>query len=226
MLIVSIDVGILNLAIVLLRSDPASWTDENRKPTLEVLEAWHLDITEMTHESVPEHECQLYHTKELSDRVVHVIQEYEPKWTAHGPIDHYLIEQQPLGGLTGIEMIFFQRFRDRITRISPNAMHAFFKLSDDYETRKIQVVQLATPFLRGHKHFDTHERKHDCADATCLAAFQIYQWVAAAREANVARELQDRFEENIRKRHSMNADAWFETFRYRPEEWEPSEITK
>lgn len=215
MLVVSFDVGIVNLAVVLIKVYPKDWIKTD-KPRIKVLEAWHIDITQVTHDSVPEHECKLYHTKELSDRVLHVIQEYEPKWSQYGPIDRYLTERQPPQGLTGIEETLFQKFRDKIVKVSPNAMHTFFKLSADYETRKLEVVNLARPFLQGQTHFDTHERVHDMADAMCLAAFQILTWIDVAKQEHDYQMRTKRMEENIRLRHNMSSDEWFDTFRYTP----------
>lgn len=216
MLIVSFDVGIVNLAIVVIRVVPEEWGLPKHKPSFAVLEAWHIDITQETHDSVSLEHCTLYHTKELSDRILHVIQEYEPRWSAHGCIDRYLIERQPPQGLTGIEEILFQKFREKMIKVSPNAMHAWLKLSPDYETRKAEVVRWSRPFLAGQLAFDTHERNHDMADATCLAAYQIHQWAEAARQERMDAELQQRFDENIRMRHQMSMDAWFDTFRYDP----------
>jgi hypothetical protein len=173
MIILSFDIGILHLGVCVLELDETTWLTSEKLP-IRVLHVDLIDITRYTHNVVSQENCMLYHSNDIGDRLYHALQEHEPQW---GSVNMVLLEMQPIcGGLTNVEALLSQRYRDKVHKVSPNSMHRRFRLSDDYDKRKIQVVQLATPWLKVFPKFVEVERKHDIADAFVIAVHQILEW--------------------------------------------------
>ena len=83
--------------------------------------------------------------------------------------DRILIERQPPGGFTNIEILLNYMFRDKVDLISPVSMHMHFGMRHlDYEERKERTVLLAEKYLDDEI---PYERKHDIADAICMIAY-------------------------------------------------------
>ena len=77
-----------------------------------------------------------------------------------------LIERQPPGGFTNIEILLHYMFKDKVKLVSPVSMHTHFGIRHlDYEERKERTVSLAQKFLNEDI---PYERKHDIADAMCM----------------------------------------------------------
>lgn len=172
MRILSFDIGIIHLAAVVVDIPDDALKRSERIP-MAVLHCDLINITEYTHNTVPTSECKLHHTREITDRVHHMLQEYAPKWR---DCEKVLLERQPLCGLVHVEALLFNHFRQKVAKVSPNAMHKHFGLSDDYETRKQQTVAMAHAWL--HDRWTQWERRHDVADALVLAAY----WATKERE--------------------------------------------
>ena len=135
-------------------------------------------------------DCTLYHTNEVADLIAHFTREYDDVLSTS---DIILMERQPPGGLTNVESLLFYIFRDKIKLISPNSMHAHFGIGHlDYEQRKERTVSIAS------KYFEIPgERKHDVADAFCIAMFHI-----------------EKEKLNFKKKNSLN-NLPFENFRFK-----------
>ena len=212
MRILSADIGIVNLAFCLLDVDEKQLGDAE-KPEIRVLDVWHINITVYTHKAVPQNQCKLYHSREIGDRLMHALQEHEPLWDAHGPIDLYLIEQQPLVGITSVEALLFQRYRSKIRKVLPTSMHKWLNLSNDYETRKVQTVELATPWLESFPVFANATRRHDVSDSFVLACYEIHRMHEKAKVAREAAKRKRRIEEACQSNHGKSMEELFESFR-------------
>jgi hypothetical protein len=182
MFVLAIDVGIINLGLVVARVSRSAWRVE------EVVHAELVDTTHMAHTVVHEDVCTLGHTKTHTDRLMHVLQ--ERPWVSR--CDVVLIERQPFQGHTDVQEVLFLLMRDRAVLVSPNALHKHFGMQTlPYEWRKLRVVELASPYLPPSRfpEYAVMERQHDVADAVCMVVF----WVAVqGRDAGVeaAKQLQ------------------------------------
>ena len=86
--------------------------------------------------------------------------------------DVLLIERQPPGGIKDVEALLASAYRSKVTMISPNSMHKFFKISHlSYDDRKIFTETHAHPYLAGFPDYMALDRKHDVADALCMCLF-------------------------------------------------------
>lgn len=167
MLVACIDVGIVNLALVVAEVTPA-W---------EVMAVVHAEVADtrvFEHTHVPMHQCMLGHAKTTTDRVTHFVQERAELLDA---CETVLIERQPLQGHTDVQEVLFLLFRTKAELVSPNSMHKHFQISQyTYEGRKQQTVRLATEFFTHLPACMYHfaERKHDMADALCLLLYWLH----------------------------------------------------
>lgn len=162
MRILSFDVGVCNLAFVVC---------EVMDGKLDIKNAELVNIMFLTHERVHSKNCSIPHTREISDRVRHFIQEYEHRW---GSPDLVLIERQPIHGITSVECLLFQHFRTVAVKISPNQVHRWMGIQHlNYEGRKESSIFHAEPWLSNFSNFQHLERKHDVADALMLVFFYL-----------------------------------------------------
>lgn len=166
--IVSIDVGIIHLGLV-----QGKINKDGFLVALPVVEL--VDLTNLAHTVVKRKHCKLYHSKELSDRLDHFYQEY-----AHifNDADLILIERQPIHGLQAVQQSLFKQFRDRVILISPNKMHAHFKLCKCYEGRKVQTTAILKEVFRKIPHdsrrLHAMDRLHDIGDAVCILIYYTH----------------------------------------------------
>lgn len=168
MLIASIDVGIINLALVVMRVSNG-WRVE------QVVHAEVTDTRVFEHTVVAAEVCALGHTKTATDRLTHFVQERAELLDA---CDVVLIERQPIQGHTDVQEVLFLLFRAKAVLVSPNAMHKHFQIQHfTYEGRKQRTVAFADAFFAHLPDSVYHqlERKHDIADALCLALFWLHQ---------------------------------------------------
>lgn len=165
MLIASIDVGVINLALVFALVD--------EKYTLQrILHAELVDTTVLQHVRVGADVCTLGHSKTMTDRLTHFVQERAP-WFEQ--CDKVLIERQPPLGLTNVQELLFLLFRAKAELVSPNAMHKHFNINGfTYEGRKQRTVEIATPYLTLHAAYNALDRQHDIADAVCQLLFWLH----------------------------------------------------
>lgn len=168
MRVLSIDVGIRNLALARIQVLPSFCVEAVKL----------IDVTNIEHDKVPEHECTLRHSSELSDRLDHVCQENETEFFKGN--DVVLVERQPIPqGLTDCQLYFYNRFK-QTQLIHPRSVHAHFGLPPKkYEERKELSTLIALQIIRENKPVDSVlryiedlERKHDIGDAIV----QAYYW--------------------------------------------------
>lgn len=194
---VSFDIGIVHLAYVVIEiKDDDLLTDPL---PIKILETECVDITDIKHNRVSKADCELHHTKQIYDRMTHFWQEYEPRWLEYGPIYKVFLERQPITGIGSVESLLFQRYRDRVVQVSPNAMHKYFGINKlDYDQRKDFTVDFAMPYLKHFPSFMNLERKHDCSDAFILLIYQMKM---------IQKEMIEKLEQEKRK---AVVDEWFQ----------------
>ena len=179
MIIIGIDVGYHNMALVV------SETDEDFNVT--VHSAHLVDITKIPHHRVRMRDCTIPHTHELADLMAHFIQEYGYILDS---ADRILIERQPPTGLTQIETLLMYLYREKTILVSPNAMHSHFNINHyEYDRRKDCTIALAEPYLSDFPTFSEATRRHDLADAMCFILFHIHPMKEKARLRNLDRTL-------------------------------------
>lgn len=168
MLVLGIDVGIINLALVLVDVDDYYRVRE--------LKSWrHIDITVLRHNRVARCVCELGHGKTLTDRLEHVFQEEADLFEV---ADAVVIEQQPPGGHQGVEQLIYSKYRSKAHLVNPRAMHSHFCILDrDYDERKNQLSVLfhEIPHITREVKVELQEkdRSHDVIDAYFIAAFFV-----------------------------------------------------
>jgi hypothetical protein len=156
--ILSIDIGIINLGYVYSEG-------------LNVLECNRVDITKVKHNKVPYCNCKLHHDFCIPDYLDHFIQE-NPDIFKNSDI--ILIERQPPVGITNVQDLIFTKFRNKVKLVSPNTIHKFFKMSKcDYDTRKIESLELTNKYLKQFTTFQNNERKHDISDAMLMIIYYL-----------------------------------------------------
>ena len=171
MRVVGVDVGIRHLALAEVAQ---RWV--GRQVVTSIL-GFHLsDITQYTHERVPEKECTLHHTNELGDRLVHWRQE-------HGHIldraTVVAIERQPPTGLQCVQSFLFSTYRETVCMIHPRTLHKHHGIGIlDYEQRKRYMEeharrQCAALGVDWDKSTARFSRRHDVADALAIAMYAI-----------------------------------------------------
>ncbi len=86
--------------------------------------------------------------------------------------DKILIERQPPGGFTNIEILLNYMFKDKVTLVSPVSMHVHFGMRHlNYEERKERTVVISEKYMGEIP----YERKHDIADALCMIIFYNFR---------------------------------------------------
>jgi hypothetical protein len=87
--------------------------------------------------------------------------------------DTILIERQPPGGFTNIEVLLHYMFKDKVVLVSPVSMHTHFGMRHlNYDQRKESVVKIANKYLKEDIPYD---RKHDIADALCMIIYHNFR---------------------------------------------------
>ncbi len=111
-------------------------------------------------------------TNDIVDLVPLFVEEHQ-EW--FDMVDKILIERQPPGGFTNIEVLLHYMFKDKVVLISPVSMHTHFGMRNlDYEQRKERTVSIM------EKHISEeipYERKHDIADAFCMIMYYNFKVV-------------------------------------------------
>lgn len=162
--IVSIDVGINNMAII------SSTIVNNTIISIDTCEL--VNIKEETINCCNP-KCILGHTKSAIDWVNHFIYKFKKQLDLANVI---LIEQQPPGGLQHIEILIIKEYRNKIINVSPRSLHTWMLLEQNtsYEKRKEKMEQRAEPYLKNTPAWKKNtERKHDLADALCFILFHL-----------------------------------------------------
>ena len=176
--LVSIDIGYSNMAIVELSTD----------------------FKDFTVNSVHKIDLSNFNEREVYMSMIKFISEYKELFSS---ADLILIERQPPQGLTNIQDILAYNFSSKVKLICPRSMHKHFMISKlDYESRKQHTVKITSKYLKDFLVFDNESRKHDIADAFCLALYYI--------EKNKKPEIV------VPETIPDNLEDFFNSFRYTP----------
>ena len=154
MKLVGIDIGYYNIGLVLA---------ECNEEKVNVLYVQKVDLTEYKTREGPE----------LSDMIHGFVTEYSDIFCQ---ADQVLIERQPPGGITSVEVLLHYIFRHKAVLISPVSMHKHFGIGHlDYEERKERTEVIAGKYLKDFTYYDRLQRKHDVADALCMILYQNFK---------------------------------------------------
>lgn len=173
MKILSIDIGLINLALVYIEYDNEKISEIAHKiqpkvnKTLNILEYHLVDITKYS--QCTNISCNLDHRKCISNYMKHLFVEYARIFEEATVI---LVERQPPVGFVSVEQIICYQYPDKYVMISPRSVHAFFQFSGlDYENRKKTSVKIAKSYYL--EDFDELVRKHDVSDAIVQAVYYV-----------------------------------------------------
>lgn len=200
------DVGILNLGLCLVETDPDSYGWSR------LVEWRHIDMTHMTHRNVSRLECKLPHTRCMADRIQHMLQEERDLF---GDADVVLIEQQPICGHVAVEQLLFSALREKAHLVSPTAMQKRFNMRHlPYDERKA----FAGRFFHSSDYvpestkaeLSARERSHDVYDAFLIVQY----WLARAREALPCREVLVELEEIRPHEEFESFDEYLAQYRF------------
>lgn len=151
--ILSIDIGYHNLALVV-----ANCHDTN--------------ICVEYVEKVSLEDYKYIYSNDIVDLVPLMI---ERRKSIFDSVDQIIIERQPPGGFTNIEVLIHYIFKYKTSLISPNAMHSYFGFDNlNYEQRKERTEKIAQRYLEDNEYYMNLDRKHDIADAVCMLIYQNY----------------------------------------------------
>lgn len=168
--ILSIDIGIRNLAMVLLEC-------EKDYQIRDVIWFELIDITVFCHlDKESRNNCSLYHTRTISDWLSHVVYLNTELFEL---CELVLIEKQPPQGHVCVEQLLFFQFRKKAVLIYPRSVHKFFSWGPevDYESRKKKSIEILLHRLEKterswlYENLENMPRKHDISDAYIQAVY-------------------------------------------------------
>lgn len=165
--VLGVDVGVLNLALVLVATSPDHEIEGVRRSAV-------VDVTKVR--CLPG--CTLHHSNNIVDRMNHMFASYA-SWFEEA--DEILVEAQPLVGLVHVEALILSKFRHKTALVQPVAVQAHFKWPQcNYGAKKQAAVDTAGPYMPS---LEDLQRKHDVADAFCLVLYtcQVRRRADAAR---------------------------------------------
>lgn len=176
--LVSVDIGYSNMAIVELSTN----------------------FTDFTVNSVHKIDLSNFNEREVYMAMIKFISEYKELFDNANLI---LIERQPPQGLTNIQDILAYHFSYKVKLICPRSMHKHFMISKlDYDSRKQHTVKITSKYLKDFLVFNNEYRKHDIADAFCLALYYIEK----NKKPNIV----------VPETIPANLEDFFNSFRYTP----------
>ena len=147
--LISIDIGFTNMAIVHVSTDFTN---------TEVLNIYKINL-------------HCFKETQVHLSMIKFIETYKKLFEE---VDLIIIERQPPQGLTNIQDILAYNFYNKVKLICPRSMHKYFYISKlDYEARKKFTTKIADNYLKDNYTYKLLERKHDVADAFCLALYYI-----------------------------------------------------
>jgi hypothetical protein len=208
--ILSIDIGVLHLGISVTLVDQYF-------NLLEVIWIDLINITDFNHYYGPKSkDCTLYHDKTFFDWISHVLQE---NFKFFEDSDFILIERQPPGGFVVVEQLLFGFFRHKSILISPNSMHAFFKIGPlGYEGRKDATEKICRQTIKDPQLLEQltyFDREHDIADSICLMLFWVNKKYNLIQEENRRKNIMERNMFLTKSRQTMNIEEWFNCYKYK-----------
>ena len=178
LLVLSIDIGIINLGYVFakftLNKQITNYykkvliTKEILTNNINIISCDRVNITNVKHSRIPICDCKLYHERCIPDYLDHFIQEHNNLFEM---ADTIIIERQPPVGITNVQDLLFTKFRSKVILISPNSVHKFFNMSKDYDIRKIESEKISHEYLKNHNKYLHNTRKHDISDAMLMLLY-------------------------------------------------------
>ena len=152
MKILAIDIGYHNMGLVLAEC--------GNKPIIEVEYIKKVSLGDYKY----------IYSNDMVDLVPLFVEDHQ---TIFDEAETILIERQPPGGFTNIEILLHYMFKDKVILVSPVSMHTHFGMRHlNYDERKERTVSLAEKFTD----IDIpYERKHDIADAVCMLIYYNFK---------------------------------------------------
>jgi len=209
---ISFDIGIVHLGYSIIEVYDEEVQDLQKFPfRFQVVETECVDVTQIPCET----DCALHHTKQIYDRMAHFWAWYEPRWLKQfGEFSNVFLERQPIHGIGSVEALLFQRYRNKVIQVSPNAMHKYFGIHHfTYDQRKEFVVNYTTPYLKSLANFQQAERKHDMSDALILFLFQMTRILTVKQKEKTLREKKLLTEQWFQETRGQNLDEYFNQFK-------------
>ena len=192
-----IDPGFKHLAVSVIECDVA---------TMEIVR----DSCVLVNAIVAQEKCKdpnCVHTNTTSCRLRHVYPELDKLIEKTCVV---YIERQPLTGMTDIEQLLFDRWRQKSKLINSRKMRKRFDCwTDDYDNRKVLAVQTAKRLRVSSGNTDVPPwalggvREHDAAEAWLYAYMAYTEWRAKEHESRAYKK----------RRLSAVLKSW-EHFRY------------
>ncbi len=168
MKILSIDVGLINLALVQVEC----FYDKDILQLDKIINCKLVNLTNLVNKCNIE-KCELGHTKTAADYLFHLFKLYKKLFDSSNII---LIEKQPPMGLVEIEQIINFQYRNKSVLVHPNSMQSHFKINMySYEQRKIETTKIAKKYLENIPEYINNDRKHDLSDAVCFVLFYLHK---------------------------------------------------
>ena len=191
MSIVGVDIGIRHLGLVGARR----WVHASVR-CFHIEWTLLVDLTSLPHTQVSIKQCTIPHTRDLAARLRHFQQEYGHLLDI---ADIVAVERQPLQGLQAVQLFFQLAWPTTVVLVSPNAMHTWLGIGMyEYEGRKEHTVAAARRMLElcGYAPKDVEgmllgggDRKHDVADAACVALFYSQKILADEEDRKIEKHV-------------------------------------
>src|SRR6056300_654303 len=152
MKVLAIDIGYHNMGLVLAESDSG--------PKIEVCYVKKVSLKDYKY----------IKSNDFVDLIPLFVEDHQAIFDSAEKI---LIERQPPGGFTNIEILLHYMFRDKVTLVHPVSMHTHFGIKHlNYEERKERTTSIAERYTN----FEIpYERKHDIADALCMILYDNFK---------------------------------------------------
>jgi hypothetical protein len=197
--IMSIDVGVVNLAITvgLITKD------------YELIEIIWMDVIDITQFQCGS-ECKLYHQKTHTDWIEHCIQN---NYHFFHDVDIILIEQQPPMGFVSIEQLIFSKFRSKAILVAPRSVHAHYNMGTlSYEKRKEKCINYAQQLLKFYpdmaEQFTFYSRQHDIGDSL----MQMMYFLSKTNKVIMKAAKRKKIMEGASVVPNLNLEEWFNSF--------------
>ena len=129
MKVLAIDIGYHNMGLVL-----AEFEDSPK-----------IDVKYMKKVSLGDY--KYIHTNDFVDLIPLFVEDHQDIFDS---ADKILIERQPPGGFTNIEILLNYMFKEKVLLVSPVSMHVHFGMRHlNYEERKERTVAIAGKYIEG-----------------------------------------------------------------------------
>lgn len=216
MRILSFDVGVSNLAYVMVELD-------EKHRTVKLKDAACVNIKKFVcKHNTRQGGCPLFHSNTSFDRMAHFFVQHEHRFMS---ADRVLIERQPPVGLTDVEQILFGHFRQNAELVHPRSLMTWLGARGASRAeRKAMAVDRIAPYATGA--FAHLEGNNHVADAFCYVLMVVdLMWKpsthrVAGRETYFLRKLHAH--KRVRKRKLYQCE-WVGFPEKKDWTWEPAQ---